>query len=58
MVGIKEIIDGTLDRIRKAMAEERLFGRMVNGGNVTIDVEEGDKVQLQFVEKTEPEPVA
>ena len=46
------------DTIRKALAEELLFGRLVNGGNVTIDVDDSDKVQLQFVEKTEPEPVA
>jgi ATP-dependent Clp protease ATP-binding subunit ClpA len=46
------------DTIRKALAEELLFGRLVNGGHVTIDLDDNDKIRLEFVEKTEPAPVA
>ena len=35
------------DAIRKALADELLFGRLVNGGKVTIDVGEDDKVVLR-----------
>jgi ATP-dependent Clp protease ATP-binding subunit ClpA len=48
------------DTIRKALADELLFGRLVHGGKVTIDVD-ADKVKLVFVEETpapEPEAVA
>ena len=46
------------DTIRKALADELLFGRLVNGGHVTIDVDDDDKIRLVFEEKKEPAPVA
>jgi ATP-dependent Clp protease ATP-binding subunit ClpA len=46
------------DTIRKALADELLFGRLVGGGHVTIDVGDDDKVRLLFEETKEPEPVA
>jgi ATP-dependent Clp protease ATP-binding subunit ClpA len=46
------------DTIRKALADELLFGRLVGGGAVTIDVDDDGKVRLVFEETTEPEPVA
>ena len=46
------------DTIRKALAEELLFGRLVNGGHVTIDVDDNGKVRLEFPQKAEAEPVA
>ncbi len=46
------------DTIRKALAEELLFGRLVNGGHVTIDIDDGDNTRLVFEEKKEPAPVA
>ena len=46
------------DTIRKALAEELLFGRLVNGGHVTIDVGDDDKVRLVFEETPEPAAVA
>jgi ATP-dependent Clp protease ATP-binding subunit ClpA len=46
------------DTIRKALADELLFGRLANGGHVTIDVDDDGKVQLAFEETKEPEPVA
>jgi ATP-dependent Clp protease ATP-binding subunit ClpA len=46
------------DTIRKALAEELLFGRLVSGGKVTIDVDQDDKIKLVFEETKEPEAVA
>ena len=36
------------DTIRRALADELLFGKLVHGGKVTIDVGEGEKVVLRF----------
>jgi ATP-dependent Clp protease ATP-binding subunit ClpA len=44
------------DTIRRALADELLFGRLQNGGKVTIDVGEDEKVKLKFEE--EPAAVA
>ncbi len=38
------------DMIRKALADELLFGRLVNGGRVTVDLSEKDDVVLEFPE--------
>jgi ATP-dependent Clp protease ATP-binding subunit ClpA len=38
------------DTIRKALADELLFGRLANGGRVTIDVDASEKVSLEFEE--------
>src|SRR4030095_13952128 len=46
------------DTIRNALADELLFGRLVWGGKVTIDVGDGDKIKLVFEETKEPEAVA
>ena len=45
------------DTIRKALADELLFGRLVSGGKVTIDIGDDDKVKLVFEETAEPEVV-
>ncbi len=42
------------DAIRKALADELLFGRLVQGGDVTIDVDAAGEVQLQFEDRLEP----
>ena len=39
------------DTIRKALADELLFGKLTNGGNVTIDINSNDKVKLIFEEE-------
>jgi ATP-dependent Clp protease ATP-binding subunit ClpA len=45
------------DTIRKALADELLFGRLANGGRVTIDLGDDDKVRLVFEETpAEAEP--
>jgi ATP-dependent Clp protease ATP-binding subunit ClpA len=44
------------DTIRRALADELLFGRLQHGGKVTIDLGEEDKIKLSFEE--EPASVA
>jgi len=44
------------DMIRKALADELLFGRLVNGGRVTVDLNEKDEVFLEFPEGDVPPP--
>ncbi|MGH8849688.1 MAG: AAA family ATPase, partial [Casimicrobiaceae bacterium] len=46
------------DTIRKALAEELLFGRLASGGKVTIDIGDEDLVRLVFDESKEAAPVA
>ncbi len=43
------------DTIRKALADELLFGRLTGGGKVTIDVGDDDVVKLAFEETPEAE---
>ena len=42
------------DTIRSALADELLFGRLVNGGQVTVDIDENGKVQLQLEKEKAP----
>jgi ATP-dependent Clp protease ATP-binding subunit ClpA len=46
------------DMIRKALADELLFGRLVNGGRVTVDMDEKENVTLEFPESDTPPPMA
>jgi ATP-dependent Clp protease ATP-binding subunit ClpA len=47
------------DTIRKALADELLFGRLANGGAVHVDIDDKDQVKLVFVEKHQtPKPEA
>ncbi|WP_410499030.1 ATP-dependent Clp protease ATP-binding subunit ClpA [Chitinibacter sp. S2-10] len=39
------------DTIRKALADELLFGRLVSGGEVVIDIDDAGKVLLEIPEK-------
>lgn len=43
------------DTIRKALADELLFGRLAHGGEVTIDIDEDGKIVLSIPE-TSPQP--
>ncbi len=45
------------DMIRKALADELLFGRLTNGGRVNIDLDDNDKVKLTFDEPEVAEAV-
>ncbi len=41
------------DTIRRALADELLFGRLANGGKVTIDADDEGKVKLDISEEKE-----
>ena len=42
------------DTIRRALADELLFGKLMTGGRVTVDVDADDKVSLTFDESPVP----
>jgi ATP-dependent Clp protease ATP-binding subunit ClpA len=42
------------DMIRKALADELLFGKLVEGGRVTVDLDENEQIKLEFVEGDVP----
>jgi ATP-dependent Clp protease ATP-binding subunit ClpA len=42
------------DTIRSALADELLFGKLANGGQVTVDVDADGKVKLVFAEEAVP----
>jgi ATP-dependent Clp protease ATP-binding subunit ClpA len=42
------------DTLRKVLADELLFGRLANGGEVSVDVDESGKIQLHFEDALEP----
>ncbi len=44
------------DTIRKALADELLFGKLAHGGEVTIDLDEDDKVVLKLAEDEQAVP--
>jgi ATP-dependent Clp protease ATP-binding subunit ClpA len=49
------------DTIRRALADELLFGRLATGGKVTIDIDADGKVRLDIATATpsgEPVPAA
>jgi ATP-dependent Clp protease ATP-binding subunit ClpA len=39
------------DTIRSALADQLLFGRLANGGKVTVDIDANEKVVLSFAEE-------
>ncbi len=41
------------DTIRKALADELLFGRLTGGGKVVVDIDSNEKIQLEFTENSE-----
>ena len=46
------------DMIRKALADELLFGKLVTGGRVVVDLDENDQVKLEFLEGDTTPPTA
>ena len=38
------------DTIRKALADELLFGKLAHGGRVTVDIDDSEKIHLAFEE--------
>ncbi|HTQ75487.1 MAG TPA: ATP-dependent Clp protease ATP-binding subunit ClpA [Burkholderiales bacterium] len=43
------------DTIRRALADELLFGRLASGGKVTVDLDESGKIALKFSDVKVPE---
>jgi len=43
------------DTIRRALADELLFGKLANGGRVTIDVDDKGEVMLDIAQSA-PQP--
>lgn len=43
------------DTIRKALADELLFGKLANGGSVHVDIDDKDEVKLIFTENNQSE---
>src|SRR4249920_1705270 len=39
------------DTIRRALADELLFGKLATGGKITVDVDADGKIRLEFVEQ-------
>ena len=48
LMGARPIARLIQDTIRKALADELLFGRLAHGGEVTVDINDQDVVELQF----------
>jgi ATP-dependent Clp protease ATP-binding subunit ClpA len=46
------------DTIRRALADELLFGRLANGGKVMVDVDDAGKVRLEFPEEEPASPAS
>jgi ATP-dependent Clp protease ATP-binding subunit ClpA len=46
------------DMIRKALADELLFGKLVTGGRVTVDLDDKEQISLDFAEKDNSTPSA
>ena len=42
------------DTIRKALADELLFGKLISGGKVTVDLDDTEQVTLSFAEGAPP----
>ncbi len=46
------------DTIRKALADELLFGKLANGGSVHVDLDDKDQVKLVFIENKDNKTAA
>jgi ATP-dependent Clp protease ATP-binding subunit ClpA len=42
------------DTLRRALADELLFGRLADGGKVTVDIGEDEKIKLELAEQPAP----
>src|ERR1700704_2732572 len=55
LVGARPMSRLIQDTIRRALADELLFGKLANGGKVTVDIDDAGKTTLKFVEEKIPE---
>ncbi len=53
LMGARPMLRLIQDLIRKALADELLFGKLVAGGAVTVDIDDHDEIRLVFPEKME-----
>ena len=53
MMGARPMSRLIQDTIRAALADELLFGKLANGGHVTVDLDSEGKVRLVFAEEAE-----
>ncbi|HAT29691.1 MAG TPA: ATP-dependent Clp protease ATP-binding subunit ClpA [Janthinobacterium sp.] len=58
MMGARPMARLIQDMIRKALADELLFGRLVSGGRITVDLDEKDQVKLEFPESDTSPPTS
>jgi ATP-dependent Clp protease ATP-binding subunit ClpA len=58
MMGARPMSRLIQDMIRKALADELLFGKLVTGGRVTVDLDENEVVKLDFAEGDAAPPAA
>ena len=58
MMGARPMARLIQDMIRKALADELLFGKLVTGGRVTVDLDDKDQVKLEFHEGDAIPPAA
>jgi len=50
MMGARPMARLIQDMIRRSLADELLFGRLVSGGKVTVDLDEKNEIKLSFPE--------
>ncbi len=48
MMGARPMLRLIQDLIRRALADELLFGRLVSGGAVTVDLDDNEQIRLDF----------
>ena len=49
-MGARPMLRLIQDLIRKALADELLFGKLVAGGSVIVDLDEKEEISLEFPE--------
>lgn len=54
LMGARPMLRLIQDLIRRALADELLFGRLVDGGAVTVDLDEKGEIRLSFPETPTP----
>ena len=54
LMGARPMLRLIQDLIRRALADELLFGRLVDGGAVTVDLDEKGEIRLSFPETPAP----
>lgn len=54
LMGARPMLRLIQDLIRRALADELLFGRLVDGGSVTVDLDEKGEIRLSFPETPAP----